>query len=346
MSPEEVRAVVDVFRHPDLCFLTPPWPDPIEPDDRIDISHESLIHHWDRLRDWVLAESRQAEMYRRLDRDAALHAEGEAGLWGPPQLDLALDWKEKTSPNPAWASRYGGNFDQAMAFLDASRRARDEEEARRREAEHLATEEKLRAAEERARLQAEAAEERARLQAQAAEERALIQTEAAEERARLQAARPPSRGCQARSWRGSGSAAASLQKLLASWAWPSCSPSSSPGSRSGSRGRLDTRPRMLGRRRIGRNRGANALVPGSRRKRRQRMLGPPRNVRRPPPAAQTPSDSPRSRPCGRATSSTWVSCSAPRPTASRIRMRHSARSSRPRSQPPADRLPARAQGRR
>ena len=86
--------MVNVFRHPDLCFLTPPWPDPIKPDDRIDISHESLIHHWDRLRDWVLAESRQAEMYRRLDRDAALHAEGEAGLWAPPQLDLALDWKE------------------------------------------------------------------------------------------------------------------------------------------------------------------------------------------------------------------------------------------------------------
>src|SRR5207249_2627194 len=49
VTPEAVRAVVDVFRDPDRCFLTPPWPREIRPDDTLDISHESLIRHWGRL---------------------------------------------------------------------------------------------------------------------------------------------------------------------------------------------------------------------------------------------------------------------------------------------------------
>ena len=65
-----VLAVVEVFRDPDRCFLTPPWPQEIQPDDFLDISHESLIRHWGRLRAWVGDEAASAEDYRRLDHGA------------------------------------------------------------------------------------------------------------------------------------------------------------------------------------------------------------------------------------------------------------------------------------
>ncbi len=108
--------MVDVFRHPDCCFLTPPWPQEIGPDDILDISHESLIRHWDRLRGWVADEAASADVYRRLDQTARLWSEGKAGLWGSPDLDQALRWKEEARPNKAWAARHGGDFDRGDPF--------------------------------------------------------------------------------------------------------------------------------------------------------------------------------------------------------------------------------------
>ena len=120
VTPEAVLAVVDVFRDPDRSFLTPPWPRKIRPDDTLDISHESLIRHWGRLRDWVNDEAASAEAYRRLDQTARLWSEGSAGLWGPTDIDKTLRWKEKARPNSAWAERYGGDFDRAFRFLEES----------------------------------------------------------------------------------------------------------------------------------------------------------------------------------------------------------------------------------
>ena len=52
--------VIDVFRAPGSNFLTPPWPEPIRAETVLDISHESLIRQWSRLRDWAEQEAQSA----------------------------------------------------------------------------------------------------------------------------------------------------------------------------------------------------------------------------------------------------------------------------------------------
>jgi formylglycine-generating enzyme required for sulfatase activity len=117
--------IIDHFRRPERAFLTPPWGVEIDPASVIDISHESLIRCWDRLKTWAKDEADAAEGYRRLAQAASLHAQGKQGLWRDPELQLALHWRETRKPNAAWAERYDPGFTQAMEFLDSSRDARD-----------------------------------------------------------------------------------------------------------------------------------------------------------------------------------------------------------------------------
>ena len=133
VPPERVAEVVEVFRRPDRSFLTPPAGVPLTAETVLDVSHESLIRQWRRLRDWVEREALSAAIYRRLAETARLWKEGEAGLWGPPDLDVALSWQERQRPTAAWAARYGGDLATATEFLAASRekRGRDEEAEQR-----------------------------------------------------------------------------------------------------------------------------------------------------------------------------------------------------------------------
>jgi uncharacterized RDD family membrane protein YckC/energy-coupling factor transporter ATP-binding protein EcfA2 len=126
-SQEEVKAVIEVFRKPSRSFLMPPAPEPLEPEKVIDISHESLMRVWERLRRWAEDEANSARRYRRLAETAALEKAGKARLWRDPDLQLALDWQEEQAPTPAWANLYGGEFESATAFLEKSRSERDHE---------------------------------------------------------------------------------------------------------------------------------------------------------------------------------------------------------------------------
>src|SRR3989440_432491 len=132
----EVVSVLDVFRREGRSFLMPPASVPLDEESLVDISHESLIRNWQRLRDWVAEEAQSARIYRRLAETTALHLEGGEGLLQDPALQIALDWREKHKPNATWGHRYHPEFDAAMSFLDASAAARDtaalEEERRRR----------------------------------------------------------------------------------------------------------------------------------------------------------------------------------------------------------------------
>ena len=132
---EHVEKVVEVFRHPDCSFIRPPAGEPVHPYTVLDISHESLIRQWKRMNEWVEQEARSAETYRFLEQTARLWKAGRAALWGTPNLENALVWKEREKPTPAWAERYGGNFELAMQFLDASQEERKAREAERRRAE-------------------------------------------------------------------------------------------------------------------------------------------------------------------------------------------------------------------
>jgi uncharacterized RDD family membrane protein YckC len=125
-APEsEVIEVIDVFRKPSRSFLMPPVPDVLAPDTVIDISHESLMRVWKRLDAWTAEEAESARMFRRLQDSAARRVVGRAGLWRDPDLQFALDWREREQPNEAWADFYGAGLDGAIALIDDSKLAQD-----------------------------------------------------------------------------------------------------------------------------------------------------------------------------------------------------------------------------
>ena len=129
-TPETLAPVLAVFRKPSRSFLMPPAQEPLAAETVIDISHESLMRVWERLKRWTDDEAQSAQRYKRVAETAALHGTGAAGLWRDPDLQLALDWRAKAAVNAAWAACYAPGFEVAMAFLDLSRADRDAELAR------------------------------------------------------------------------------------------------------------------------------------------------------------------------------------------------------------------------
>ena len=161
---DEVIEVVDVFRAPGRSFLMPPHDVALGGDSVIDISHESLIRQWARLRSWVDEEAESRATYLRIVEAAELHAAGKAGLWGEPDLTYARQWQEREAPNATWAERYGAGFEDAGAFLRDSQAAHDaelEQEKRRAEAERMAKERELEQAKTLAEAQRQRADEQA-----------------------------------------------------------------------------------------------------------------------------------------------------------------------------------------
>ena len=117
---DELTEIIAVFRQPSRSFLVPPEPEALEGDSVIDISHETLMRVWNRLRTWADEEAGSARIYRRLSDSAALNTAGRAGLWRDPELQFVLDWRDREKPSPEWAAMYGGGFEEAMAFLRKS----------------------------------------------------------------------------------------------------------------------------------------------------------------------------------------------------------------------------------
>ena len=150
---QSLMKVIDDFRTTNRSFIMPLEHTKIHIDTVIDISHESLMRVWERLRGWVDEESQSARIYRRLSETSALYSTGEAGLYHDPDLRIAITWREEHHPNERWASRYSGDFHAAMKFLDDSQTQKEadekaKEEARKRELEQakaLAKAEKERA---------------------------------------------------------------------------------------------------------------------------------------------------------------------------------------------------------
>src|SRR5262249_41950446 len=86
----EVTEGIDVSGEPSRSFLMPPAGEALNPDTVIDISHESLMRVWERLKAWADEEAQSARLYRRLAETAVLHAVGKASLWRDRDLQLAL----------------------------------------------------------------------------------------------------------------------------------------------------------------------------------------------------------------------------------------------------------------
>jgi len=135
-----LHPIIDAYRQSGVTFLMPSPEVELTDQTIIDISHESLMRVWTRLRQWVEEETQAAGIYHRLSESADLHERGKAGLYRDPELGIALAWREAKRPNAAWAERYRPGFATAMAFLEASQQASAAEEqsreaARQRELE-------------------------------------------------------------------------------------------------------------------------------------------------------------------------------------------------------------------
>ena len=135
-SREKVEAILRRFEEDGRSFVHPSADG--KPDDpRVDISHESLIRQWDRLRNWVDEERRSRDQYVELVARARKRESGRAALLWDPELQTLLDWREQVVPSLGWAERYrvaDGDFESATRYLDQSLEARS---LKRAEAEVL-----------------------------------------------------------------------------------------------------------------------------------------------------------------------------------------------------------------
>jgi len=128
VSEEELINVIERFREPGRSLLMPAANVKLNSDSIIEISHESLMRIWQRLRNWVDEESDSAQMYMRLSDAAEMYQVGKTGLWRPPDLQLALNWQKKQNPTRTWAKRYNPYFERAMVFLETSKTAYESEQ--------------------------------------------------------------------------------------------------------------------------------------------------------------------------------------------------------------------------
>jgi WD40 repeat protein/tetratricopeptide (TPR) repeat protein len=135
-----VTTVLDAFRGAGVTFVMPGTEVELRDRTVLDLSHESLMRGWQRLRGWVEEEAQSARVFRRLLDTARLWSDGKAGLFRDPDLQIALSWREQEVPNSEWADQYGGHFDTAIGFLetssaDAKAERQAKEVARQRELE-------------------------------------------------------------------------------------------------------------------------------------------------------------------------------------------------------------------
>jgi WD40 repeat protein len=119
-TSDELFNVVGKFRITSRSFITPRENVPLSDDSVIDLSHESLMRLWDRLKSWVDDEAASVQMYLRLSEASAMYQQGKTTLWRPPDLQLAINWRDQQKPTLTWAERYDPAFERAMVYLRTS----------------------------------------------------------------------------------------------------------------------------------------------------------------------------------------------------------------------------------
>jgi hypothetical protein len=123
----ELAATIDPYRAAGSWFLRPYKADTpvLKPDDLVDITHESLIAGWSRLRRWVDREYQDAREYQWITRAAEKWSEGKGGYLSPEDLARFETWRDEIRLNHAWTSRYGGKLDTVVNYASAWRKETD-----------------------------------------------------------------------------------------------------------------------------------------------------------------------------------------------------------------------------
>lgn len=124
----DIVRIVSIFSHPEIGFLVSDTPD-IKPETFVQLSHVSLMRAWNNLRQWVDDEAISGQMFQQLSNASAAYQIGRVGLLRPPDLQFAINWREKQKPTNAWAKRYSLAFERTMVYLRTSLNSFEAEEA-------------------------------------------------------------------------------------------------------------------------------------------------------------------------------------------------------------------------
>lgn len=136
-SPATLSSIMQRFRDEQRSFLVV-TPGKVPGDPRIDISHESLIRQWDKLKNWIEDEAVSRKQYLDLVQAAEERRTINADWWTGTKLDSAREWWDKRQPNEIWASRYAPGFTEAKGFLAESlawRKKKESDKERQRQIE-------------------------------------------------------------------------------------------------------------------------------------------------------------------------------------------------------------------
>ncbi|MGA8574347.1 MAG: WD40 repeat domain-containing protein [Candidatus Cybelea sp.] len=133
VSKEDVFAVVERFRRGDCSFCVPSVAtEPVlQPGTIVDVGHEALLRRWEKISrpptDEALQQREPGWLW--LERDDGRTYEALLTLARDPKATLPLDqvskydkWWHARPRTPAWAKRYGGEFDRVDRFLSQSKK--------------------------------------------------------------------------------------------------------------------------------------------------------------------------------------------------------------------------------
>jgi len=119
-SIDRVLEVVEIFDKAGHPFLSNKLSETMTSETKIELPHESLIHVWDRLHQWVDEEDASIRMYLKVSRASASYQQDKGALLVADELQQAIDWKREQNPTPAWGIQFDPAYERAMVFLNTS----------------------------------------------------------------------------------------------------------------------------------------------------------------------------------------------------------------------------------
>jgi hypothetical protein len=123
---EEIESLTQKFRKENVSFLRPNQRYVLKENIMLDITHESIMRQWKRLKSWMKEEARSKDNFRELKIASEHYHDGVGALLIEPDLSRMLDWKRDSNLTKRWANRYGDEFEAVMGFLNKSYSAKEE----------------------------------------------------------------------------------------------------------------------------------------------------------------------------------------------------------------------------
>jgi len=108
-------AVIDQFRGEDVNFIVPSTPNKLYGRDILDISHESLMRIWSKLKVWIEEERRSAYLYRQLNLRREMWEKGEdVRIKGVLLEEIQKIFRDYKPLCAAWAGKYHPTIDNKV----------------------------------------------------------------------------------------------------------------------------------------------------------------------------------------------------------------------------------------